>query len=185
MASNLGDRPWYGYWPQGVPKMIDIPEIGLSDLLRDTASKYPQDKAIIFLDSVMTYQELDNAVDRLASALAGLGLKKGDVLAMILPNSHQFVVTFYACQRIGVTATAINPTYKPMEIKHQLNDSKAKALVVLDAVYEEAGKVLDETGVKHLIVTNIVDLCGFSAIKVFLGKLLKKIPTAPLPPRGY
>jgi len=181
MSNDLGDRPWYGDWPEGVPKMIDFPSVALGDLLRDTAKKYPGHKALVFLDSVITYRQLDDMVDRFATALAGLGLKKGDVVALMLPNSHQFVVAFYACQRLGIIVTAINPTYKPLEIKHHLNDSGAKALVVLDSVFEAPGKILAETGVKHVIGTNIVDLCGFSGFKVFLGKLLKKIPTGPLP----
>jgi long-chain acyl-CoA synthetase len=103
------------------------------------------------------------------------------VVAMMLPNSHQFVVTFFACQRLGLTVTAINPTYKPMEIHHQLADSGAKAFVVLDAVYAGIGKGLEGTAVRHVIGTNVVDLCGFSFVKTFLGRLLKKIPTGPLP----
>jgi len=181
MAQDLGDRPWYGDWPQGVPKTIDFPQVSLSDLLRETTAKYPNEKAIVFLDTVMTYRELDEAVDRFATALANLGLKKGDVLAMILPNSFQFVITFYACQRLGMAATAINPTYKALEIKHQLNDSGAKALVVLDSVYAEAGRVLDQTGIKHLIGTNVVDQVKLSGLKKWLGKKLGKIPTGQLP----
>jgi long-chain acyl-CoA synthetase len=181
MSKDLGDRPWYGDWPEGVPKIVDIPEVGLGDLLRETAQKNPERKAIIFLDSVITYKQLDDYVDRFATALHNLGLKKGDVVAMMLPNSYQFVITFFACQRLGVTATAINPTYKPLEIKHQLNDSGAKAFVCLDSVFEAPAKILSETKVQHLIGTNVVDLCGFSPIKVMLGKLLKKIPSGQMP----
>ncbi len=181
MTADLGDRPWYGDWPEGVPKMIEIPEVGLGDLLRDTASRVPDQKAVVFLDTVLTYRQLDDYVDRMATALHNLGLEKGDVLALMLPNSHQFVVTFYACQRLGLTTTAINPTYKPLEVKHQLNDSGAKALVVLDSVFESPAKILDQTGVKHLIGTNIVDMCGFSPLKRMLGKLLKKIPGGQMP----
>lgn len=181
MARDLGDRPWYNDWPQGVPKSIDYPEISLGEMLRQTANQYPNDKAIIFLDTVMTYRQLDDYVDRLATALANLGLKKGDTIALMLPNSHQFVVTFYAIQRIGCVATAVNPTYKALEIKHHLNDSKAKALVVLDSVFAEPARILGQTGVKHLIGTNIVDLCGFSPIKKMLGKMLGKIPSGKMP----
>ena len=181
MAEDLGARPWYGDWPVGVPKMIDIPNLSMGDLLRDAASRYPDDKALVFLDSVINYRQLDNLVDRLATAFHGLGLVKGDVVAMMLPNSHQFVVTFFACQRLGLVTTAINPTYKPLEIKHQLNDSGAKAFVVLDSVYPAAEKVLGQTKVKHLIGTNIVDLTGMSPVKKFLGKLLKKIPGGEMP----
>jgi long-chain acyl-CoA synthetase len=174
MASqDLGDRPWYRHWPEGVPKMIDIPAIGLGDLLRDTAHQHPNRRAVVFLDTVITYHQLDDYVDRLATALTSLGLKQGDVLAIMLPNSPQFVVTFYACQRAGIVTTAINPTYKPLEVKHQLNDSGAKALVVLDSVYEAPDKVLDQTGVKHLIGTNIVDM-------IELGEL-GKIPYGQMP----
>jgi long-chain acyl-CoA synthetase len=181
MPEDLGVRPWYGDWPVGVPKMIETPNISLGDLLRDAANRYPDDKALVFLDSVLTYRQLDNLVDRLATAFHGLGLVKGDVVAIMLPNSHQFVVTFYACQRLGLTTTAINPTYKPLEIKHQLNDSGAKAFVVLDSVFPAAAKVLAQTKVKHLIGTNIVDLCGLGAIKKFLGIMLKKIPSGEMP----
>ncbi|CAO0820670.1 Long-chain fatty acid--CoA ligase [Desulfarculales bacterium] len=181
MAEDLGTRPWYGDWPVGVPKMIDIPNLSLGDLLRDTARRLPDQKSLIFQDTVITYRQLDDLVDRLATAFHELGLKKGDVVAMMLPNSHQFVVTFYACQRLGLTATAINPTYKPLEIKHQLNDSEAKAFVVLDVVYAAADKIMGQTKIKHLIGTNITDLMGLSLVKKSLGTLLKKIPTAPMP----
>ena len=181
MTQDLGDRPWYQDWPKGVPRMLDIPEIGLGEMLRQTAGEFPDHKAVVFLDSVISYRQLDEMVDRMATALARLGLEKGDVLAMMLPNSHQFVITFYACQRLGVTVTAINPTYKALEIKHQLTDSGAKVMVVLDAVYAEVDKVISQTGIKFLIGTNVVDLCGFPGIKIWLGKLLKKIPTGQMP----
>ncbi len=180
---SLGERPWYGDWPEGVPKMVDIPEVGLGELLRKTAERLPDQKAIVFLDTVVTYGQLDDYVDRFATSLTKLGLGKGDVLALMLPNSHQFVVTYYACLRLGIVATAINPTYKPLEVKHHLRDSGAKALVVLDAVYESPGKIIDETEVEHLIGTSIVDLCGFSSVKKFLGKALKKIPQGKMPAR--
>jgi long-chain acyl-CoA synthetase len=181
-TDGLGDRPWYKDWPVGVQKIVDVPEIGMGELLRETASKHPDNKAIVFLDSVITYRQLDDYVDRFATALHNLGMRKGDVAAVMLPNSHQFVIAFFACQRLGVTVTAINPTYKAMEVKHQLNDSGAKALIVLDSVFEAPGKIMKETGVKHLIGTNIADVCGFSPLKIFLGKLLKKIPTGKMPP---
>ncbi len=182
MSKDLGERPWYGDWPEGVPKMIEVPRLSLGEMLRQTAREKPDNRAIVFLDTVVTYRELDQMVDRFAAGLAGLGLNKGDVVALMLPNSHQFVVAYYACQRLGVVATAINPTYKPLEVRHHLNDSGAKALIVLDSVYQSPAKVLAETKVQHLIGTNVVDLCGFSAVKRLLGKALGKIPTGKMPP---
>ncbi|MBW1668389.1 MAG: long-chain fatty acid--CoA ligase [Deltaproteobacteria bacterium] len=178
---SLGERIWYKYWPPQVPKCLDYPDCTLAEFLREAAGKYGSRPAVFFLDAQVTYSQLWEMVQRLAASLAGLGLKKGDVCAIMLPNSIQFVFSFYACQLIGVTTTAINPTYKALEIQHQLNDSGSKALIVLDAVFEEAGKALKETGVDMVIGTNVVDLCGFSSLKVLLGKLVKKIPTGDLP----
>jgi long-chain acyl-CoA synthetase len=182
MSQDTLARPWYGDWPEGIPKSLETPRLGLGDLLRQTARQMPDNRAIVFLDTIVNYHQLDDMVDRFATGLAGLGIAKGDVAAIMLPNSHQFVVAYYACMRLGVIATAINPTYKPLEVKHQLNDSGAKALIVLDSVFESPAKVLAQTNVQHVIGTNVVDLCGFSFVKRFLGKALGKIPTGKMPP---
>ena len=178
---SLGDRVWYGKWPSQVPKCLDYPDYSLADFLKETASKHGPNVAINFLGSTITYNQLWDLVQRLATGLSRLGLKKGDVCALMLPNSHQYVVSYYACHLLGITVTAINPTYKALEIQHQLKDSGAKALIILDAVFNEAGRGLEGTRVEHVIGTNVVDLCDFSALKRFLGRLLKKIPSGELP----
>lgn len=180
-TESLGDRLWYKNWPTQVPKCLDYPDCTLAEFLKQSSAKHGSQAAIYFLDAQVTYNQLWDMVQRLATALAGLGLKKGDVCALMLPNSIQFVVSFYACQLLGLTVTAVNPTYKALEIQHQLKDSAAKALVVLDAVASELPEALKGTQVRTVIGTNVVDLCGFSPLKVFLGKLLKKIPTGELP----
>jgi long-chain acyl-CoA synthetase len=178
---SLGERIWYKYWPSQVPKCLDYPDCTLAEFLRESAAQHGSKPAIYFLDAKVTYQDLWDMVQRLGTGLADLGLKKNDVCALMLPNSIQFVVSYYACQLIGVTVTAINPTYKALEIQHQLKDSGAKALIALDAVFEEAKEAIKGTQVSVVIGTNIVDLCRFSALKVFLGKVLKKIPVGELP----
>lgn len=175
------ERIWYKNWPSQVPKSLDYPDCTLAEFLKESAEKYGAKPAIIFLDTFVTYLQLWDMVQRLATGLTDVGLKKGDVCALMLPNSIQYVVAYYACQLIGVVITAVNPTYKALEIHHQLDDSGAKVLIILDAVFEEAGKGIKGTKVEKVIGTNIVDLCGFSRVKVFLGKLLKKIPTGQLP----
>jgi long-chain acyl-CoA synthetase len=178
---SLGDRIWYKNWPSQVPKCLDYPDCTLAEFLKQSAANHGSQAALYFLDAEVTYDRLWDMVQRLATALAGLGLKKGDVCALMLPNSIQFVASFYACQLLGVTVTAINPTYKALEIQHQLKDSGAKVLIVLDAVASEVPGGIEGTQVKTIIGTNVVDLCGFSSVKVLLGKLLKKIPTGDLP----
>jgi long-chain acyl-CoA synthetase len=178
---SLGERIWYKYWPSQVPKCLDYPDCTLAEFLRESAAKHGSKPAILFLDAEVSYTRLWDMVQRLATSLSRLGLKKGDVCALMLPNSIQYVVSYYACQLLGVTVTAINPTYKALEIQHQLKDSGAKVLIVLDAVFGEAREGIQGTGIQKVIGTNVVDLCGFPAIKVLLGKLLKKIPTGKLP----
>ena len=135
---SLGERLWYKYWPAQVPKCLDYPDCTLAEFLRESAAKHGSKPAIFFLDAQVTYGQLWDMVQRLATALSRLGLKEGETCALMLPNSIQFVVSFYACQLLGVTVTAINPTYKALEIEHQLKDSGTKVLIVLDAVFEEA-----------------------------------------------
>jgi long-chain acyl-CoA synthetase len=182
---SLGDRIWYKNWPPQVPKCLDYPDYSMADFLEETVSRYGDNTAINFLDSTISYNRLWDLVRRLATGMSRLGLKKGDVCAMMLPNYHQYVIGYYACQLLGVTVTPINPTYKAFEIQHQLQDSGARMLIVLDAVFKEAEAGLEGTSVEKVIGTNIVDLCGFSAAKRFLGKLLKKIPTGTLPDDAY
>jgi hypothetical protein len=114
---SLGDRIWYKYWPSQVPKCLDYPDCTLAEFLKQSAETHGSKPAIFFLDAQVTYSELWDMVQRLATALAELGLKKGDVCALMLPNSIQFVLSYYACQLAGVTVTAINPTYKALEIQ--------------------------------------------------------------------
>ncbi len=167
-------------WPEEVPKNIDFPKMSLGDMLRVTAKKYPDDKVIWFLDTFMKYRELDHHVDALATALSRLGLKKGDVIALLLPNSFQYVISYYAAVRLGCIPTGLNPTYKPMEILHQLKITKAVTLIVLDALYQGSIEpILSQSSIKTIIATNIGDF--LPGLKRTLGKLLKKIPTGKVP----
>jgi long-chain acyl-CoA synthetase len=177
----LGDRIWYKKYPANVSKSLDYPDCTLSDLLREAAKRRGDGLAISFLGTSVTYKELWEMVRRMARGLTDLGLVKGDVCALMLPNSIQFVVCYYACHLIGITVTAINPTYKSAEVRYQLKDSGAKAIIILDAVYWEVSDGIKAGGVSTVIGTNVVDLCGFPWFKVFLGKLIKKIPTARMP----
>jgi len=185
------ENPWYvdegkiwfrkeSGWPDEVPKNIDFPRMSVGQMLAETVKKYPDYKAIWFLDAFMTYAELDRHVNALATVLHKLGLKKGDVVAFLLPNSFQYVICFYACQRLGIIATGLNPTYKPGEILHQFKITRPRALVVLDNLFEGQIKpILQESGLEIIIGTNVAD--HLPLIKRILGKALKKIPTGELP----
>ena len=169
------EKRWYRFWPEGVPKHVDYPEIPLSDLLKNTAESNPNHVAIVYFDREMTYGELNLASDKFATALADLGVKKGDKVALFLPNIPQFVISYYGAIKIGAIETAISPLYKEREVEHQLNDSEAETIVVLDLLYPILEKVLDKTKVKRIIVTGLKEY--MPPAKAFLGSLLKKIPS--------
>jgi long-chain acyl-CoA synthetase len=108
-----------------------------------------------------------------------MGVKKGDVVAMVLPNCIQYVVGYYAAAILGAVPSGVNPTYKAMEVLHQVKTINAEYIIVLDALYAELVRpIVNEWKFKKVISTNIADLAtGLSPIKKFLGKKLKKIPT--------
>lgn len=169
--------PWYKFWPKEVPKHLDYTEISLGDLLRNSTKKYPDSQAIYFEGFRLTYEELDTLVDQFATGLSKLGIKKGDIVGIDLPNVPQFVIAFYALQRIGATANPIIPLHRFVEVTHQINDSKSIALIILDVLYEEHlhGKDLSKMPtLKHIILTGVGEF--LPKIKAVLGKALGKVP---------
>jgi long-chain acyl-CoA synthetase len=167
-------------WPQEVPKNIDFPVMTLGEMFDEAVAKYGKEKIGWFLDSVMTYDEMKQHVDALATAFHNHGLRKGDVLALHLPNSFQYIMCYYAAAKLGVIVSGVNPTYKPGEILHQLKTINAKALVALDALYPSAIEpIIEQSGIELLIHTNVADF--LPPLKQFLGKLLKKVPTGAVP----
>jgi long-chain acyl-CoA synthetase len=175
VAPSPAEKPWCKFWPEGVPKSLDYPVVPLSDLLKQTAEKYPEKTAIMYFDKPMSYRELNVAVDKFATALDGLGVKKGDKVALYLPNVPQFVIAYYGAIRIGAIETAISPLYREREVEHQLNDSEAETIVILDALYPVLEKVIDKTKVKRVIVTSLKEYMPSSL--AFIGSLLGKIPS--------
>jgi len=169
--------PWYKSWPEGVPKHVDYQEISLGEVLRNTVNQYSDSQAIYFEGFRLTYKELDELVDQFATGLSKLGIKKGDIVGVDLPNIPQFVIAFYALQRLGATANPIIPLHRFVEIVHQINDSNTVALIILDSLYEEHLHEKDLSKMpclKHVILTGIGEY--LPKIKAKLGKALGKFP---------
>jgi long-chain acyl-CoA synthetase len=170
------EKPWFKFWPEGVPKHIEYPEVPLFDFLRKAAEKHPEQAAVVYFHRQVTYNELDEASDRFATALDALGVKKGDKVGLFLLNIPQFIMSYYGAIKIGAVETAISPLYKERELEHQLNDSEAETVVVLDLLYPVLEKVLAKTKVKRVIVTGLKDyMPGATA---FLGSLFGRIPSS-------
>ena len=163
--------PWYKFWPKDVPKHIDYQEISLGDVLRNTVKDFPDSQALYFEGFRLTYKELDELVDQFATGLSKLGIKKGDIVGIDLPNVPQFVIAFYALQRLGATANPIIPLHRFVEIVHQINDSNSVALIILDTLYEQYLHEKDLSkmpSLKHVILTGLGEY--LPKIKAVLGK---------------
>jgi long-chain acyl-CoA synthetase len=169
---------WYKSWPEETPKHIDYKEMSLGELLRQTAKIYPESEALLFKGFRMTYSELDTIVDQFATGLAQLGIEKDNVVAIDMPNIPQYIIAHFAILRLGAVSNPILPVNRYVEIVHQINDSKAKSLIILDYLYEEYldGKDLSKMdSLETIVLTKLTEY--LPKVKGFLGKLLGKVPT--------
>ena len=176
------NKVWFtgGYWPEGVPKQLkDVEGVEISDMWSSfikSANDYETwDKIICtfaygpYIENV-TLRKLFALAKKFGTFLHDLGIGKGDVVAIDLPNSINFVVAYMGCMYIGATAQGINPTYKPMELLHSLNMTKAKVLVLMDMLYIAGpSTILPKTSVKFLIPSNFVDF--FTADQAIIDTL--------------
>jgi len=149
------EKPWLKFYEPHVPEHIDYPQITMPAALEQTARKYPDHTALIFKGTKITYREYNEAVDRFAAALQGLGVKKGDCVAVHLLNCPQFPIAYYAILRIGGIVVPCNPVYTAREMRHQLNDSGAEVMVTLSLMYPLVKQIRPETKLRHVIVANI------------------------------
>ena len=159
-------KPWLAHYEEGVPAEVEIPDHAVTQNLIDAAAKYPNHTALIFgnvveplgnrlMDTTMNYQRLLDLTYRFAAALQQAGVKKGDRVAIHLPNCPQFVIAYYATLMVGGTIVPCNPQYVARELKHQLNDSGAETIVTLSLMYPMVKQIRAETSLKRVIVANI------------------------------
>ncbi len=121
----MEERIWHKAYPPTVPPSLDYEKITLPDALARTVGKYPDNVALILMGKKITYRQLDDYVNMFASALSGLGISKGDKVALILPNIPQIVIATYAVWRLGAIVVMNNPLYTERELEHHLNDSES------------------------------------------------------------
>jgi long-chain acyl-CoA synthetase len=156
-------KPWLKFYDEGVPATLEYPPVPIDRLLADSAAKYPDQPALVFgarvgkrvMDAALSYRQLDETVSRFAARLQGLGVKKGDRVAIIVPNCPQFVIAFYGIARAGGLAVACNFLYTASELEHQLSDSGAEIVIVLSRYYDKVHSIRAAARLRHVIVTNI------------------------------
>ena len=172
MSTPYDERPWLRFYADGVPDNVQVPDVPLTRLLDDSAERFPGRKALMFFGRPMTYAKLLAAVDRFAGALRRTGIRKGDRVALILPNCPQEVIAFYAILRLGAIVVPTNPLYTASELRHQLGDSGARAVIVFDKAYETLTQAMPGTAVEHVIVTSLIEYLPF------VKRELLKLPLA-------
>ncbi len=159
-------KPWLKYYPKGVPSEVDVPEISVSELFDQRADKYASKTALIFYGNKISYKKLKELIDRFATALADLGVIKGQTVALYLLNCPQYVIAYFAALKVGAKVTPISPVYTSKEVKHQLEDSEAETIICQDILYDN----VEKTGIslKNVILTNIAEYLPL--LKKQLGK---------------
>jgi long-chain acyl-CoA synthetase len=163
----------FNAWPDQWPKTLNYPEQPVYSFLDHTAARVPNRLAIVFGGMELTYSELKDLADRFSNALISMGLKKGEKVAIHLPNCPQFAIAYYGALKAGATFTPLSPLLAPKEALYQLNDSEAKILMSLDLIYPGIASIVPETNVEKVITTSIAD-CYNPIIQPV--KPLEKIP---------
>jgi len=160
------EKPWLKFYPEGVSSEIKITEQTIPEVFDEVTEKYKNNTALIFYGKKISYRLLRELVDRFATALADLGVAKGDTVALFLLNCPQYVIAYFAALKVGAKVTPISPVYTSKEVKHQLEDSGAETIICQDIMYDN----VEKTGIdlKNVILTNIAEY--LPTLKKLLGK---------------
>jgi long-chain acyl-CoA synthetase len=178
------ERIWLKQYPAGVPADIDVTQYAsLVELLEESFAKFADRKAFICMDKSISYRDLDQMSLALAAFLQSKGLQKGARVALMMPNVLQYPISTAAVLRAGYAVVNVNPLYTPRELEHQLKDSGAEAVIVLENFATTVQKVIANTQVKHVIVGSMGDLLGLKGVIVNLvvRKVKKMVPAYSLP----
>lgn len=157
------DAPWFRFYEPEVPRTIDDTGLTVPELLDRAAWSYPDHVALrFFVDpklpaTTLTFRALQDEMQRFAAALSGLGVRKGDRVAIMLPNCPQFVVAFHAVLRLGAIVVNTNPLYVAREMSEQFKDAGCETVILLDAFYPRLKEVQAQTAVKRVIVVDIAE----------------------------
>jgi long-chain acyl-CoA synthetase len=178
------ERIWLKQYPAGVPADIDVTQYtSLVELLEESFAKFSDRKAFICMDKSISYRDLDEMSLALAAYLQSTGLQKGARVALMMPNVLQHPISTAAVLRAGFAVVNVNPLYTPRELEHQLKDSGAEAIIVLENFAATVQQVIAKTAVKHVIVGSMGDLLGLKGVIVNLvvRRVKKMVPSYSLP----
>ena len=183
-VAAMQDRPWLQHYPPGVPADIDPAQVGtLVDLFRSSVAAYASRPAYESFSARLTYADLKREAEAFASWLQGAGMKKGDRVAIMMPNVLAFPVAMFGALIAGCTVVNVNPLYTPRELEHQLNDSGARVLVALENFAVTVQHALPRLNLDRVLVAAPGDLMGFKGfIVTAVSRYVKKaVPAWDIP----
>lgn len=181
----MTDRPWLESYPEGVPEDIDAGQYSsLAALMDEAFTRYAKRTAYSFMGRDITYSEVDSLSQAFATYLQGLGLQKGDRVAVMMPNVPQYPIAVAAILRAGLVVVNVNPLYTPRELEHQLKDSGAQAIVLVENFASTLEKCLDATPVRHIVLCAMGDQLGLlkgSLVNFVVRHRKNMVPAFDLP----
>lgn len=155
-------RPWLSNYPQGIPAKIDPDAYAsVNAIIDETLEKYAKEKAFSCMGKELSFQQIDQYSKQFGAYLHSRGLQPGDKVALMMPNMLQYPIALYGVFRAGLIAVNTNPLYTPREMKHQFNDSGAKAVIIAENFAANLQEILKETSITTVITTSIGEMLGF------------------------
>ncbi len=173
-------KPWLQHYDDGVPPEIEFEPVCLPDMLDRTAARIPDKMAMLFQGYQVSYRQFKEMVDCFAACLQDFGIRKGDAVAILLPNTIPCVAGFFAILKIGAVAVMNNPLYTDRELEHQFNDSGAKALITLDLLANRMIDLRPRTDIRQIVVTSLGDYLPFPKSLLFPLVARRKKLAAPV-----
>ena len=181
------EKIWFAeYQKMGIPQTVELPaeNTSLNDVFERNFQKFGSRDAFIFMDKVLTFNELEEASRKFATYLQSLGLAKGSRVAVMMPNVLQYPVVALGVFRAGLVLVNVNPLYTSRELEHQLNDSGAEALVIIENFATVYQAIIGKTPVKHVVVASVGDMLGAlkgTLVNFVLRSVRKQIPAWDIP----
>ena len=181
-------RPWLAQYPSHVAPDVQIPShLTLVDVLQESFQRYRSRTAARCMERTLSFGQIDELSQALGAWLQSKGLQKGDRVALMMPNVPQYMVAIAAVLRAGFTVVNVNPLYTARELEHQLKDSGAKAIIVLENFAHTLEEAIDQTPVQHVVITGLGDLIGWwkgRLVNFAVRHVRKMVPEYRLPLDG-
>jgi len=185
MEEATMERFWLNEYPPGVPAEVDVARYrSLPELLEDAFRRYAGRDAFVFMEHALSYAELDRLSAAFGAWLQGTGLAPGARVAVMMPNVLQYPVALAGALRAGYVVVNVNPLYTPRELEHQMRDSGAEAIVILENFAATLQQVIGRTSIRHVIVSSVGDLLGFpkgAVVNFAVRRLRHMVPPYSLP----